>query len=109
MLGKFIAFITASNNNVTESTTCLKTNPATTASQYNIDGVTTVAVEETQGGLRQSYVVSVGSSVRTVNTKLYSSLPERNKFMVKQREQNLFGVTKVKLVLKSSNERLVFP
>ena len=98
------------NDDVTESTTCIKTNPATIASQalYNSGNVTTVAVEESQVGQRQSYVVLVGSTVRRVNTKLYSSLPVQNKFMVKQREQNLFGVTKVKLVLKSSNERLVF-
>ena len=98
------------NDDVIESTRYVKTNLATIASHVlcNNANVTTVAVEESKVGQRQSYVVLVGSSVRTVNTKLYASLPVYNKFMVKQREQNLFGVTKVKLVLKSSHERLVF-
>ena len=92
-----------------ESTRCTKANLATITSQALCDSanITTVAVEESEVGQRQSYVVLVGSSIRTVNTKLYTSLPVYNKFMVKQREQNLFGVTKVKLVLKSSHERLV--
>ena len=71
------------NDDVTESTTCIKTNPATIASQalYNSGNVTTayVAVEESQVGQRQSYVVLVGSTVRRVNTKLYLSLSVQNK------------------------------
>ena len=97
------------NDGIVESTTCTKANLATITSQALCDSanITTVAVRESEVGQRQSYVVLVGSSIRTVNTKLYTSLPVCNKFMVKQREQNLFGVTKVKLVLKSSHERLV--
>ena len=97
------------NDGNVESTRCIKANLATITSQALCDNanITTVAVEESKVGQRQSYVVLVGSSVRTVNTKLYASLPVYNKFMVKQREQDLFGVTKVKLVLKSSHERLV--
>ena len=95
------------NDDVIESTRCIKTNPATITSQALCDSanITTVAVEESKVEQRQSYVVFVGSSVTTVSTKLYASLPVYNKFMVKQREQDLFGVTKVKLVLKSSHER----
>ena len=74
----------------------------------NSPDITSVGIEETEIRQKQSYVVLVGNRVRTVNTKLCASLPVHNKFMVKQREQNLFGVTKVKLVLKSSHERLVF-
>ena len=94
------------NDNV-ESNRSIK---AATASQalYGSTSITSVAVEETEIGSKQSYAVLIGQSVRTVNTKLYASLPVRNKFMVKQREQNLFGRTIVKLVLKSSHERLVF-
>ena len=91
------------NDDVIELKKCAK-NP-TTVTIYNSTNITTDAVEESNAGQRQSYVVLVGSRVRTVNTKLYASLPVHNKFMVKQREQNLFGVTKVKLVLKSNNER----
>ena len=97
------------NDGNVELTRCTKANLATITSQALCDSanVTTVAVEESKVGQRQSYVVLVGLSIRTVNTKLCASLPVYNKFMVKQREQNLFGVTKVKLVLKSSHERLV--
>ena len=69
--------------------------------------ITTIPVEESELGQKQTYTVVIGHRVRTVNTKLYSSMPLRNKFMVKQREQNLYGVTRVKLVLKSSYDRLV--
>lgn len=67
----------------------------------------TVGIEESEIGSNASYVVLMGGKVRTLNTKLYASLPLQNKFIVKQREQNLFGVTKVRLVMKSSLERLV--
>ena len=81
----------------------------TTTSQAFCGGtsITPFGIEETKIGYKQSYVVLIGKSVRTVNTKLYASLPVQNRFMVKQREQNLFGRTIVKLVLKSSHERLV--
>ena len=68
--------------------------------------ITSIPVEETEGGHKQSYAVLVGNSVRPVNTKLYASLPLRNKFLVKQQERNVYGSTIVKLVLKSSHERL---
>ena len=68
-------------------------------------GITSISVEET--GHKQSYTVLIGNSVRPVNTKLYASLPLQNKFMVKQQEQNVYGSTIVRLVLKSSHERLV--
>ena len=55
--------------------------------------------------LKSSYPVLVGNTVRTYNTKLYASLPQQNKYMVKQRVQDASGATKIKLVLLSSNER----
>ena len=57
--------------------------------------------------LKPSYAVLVGNSVRTYNTKLYASLPLQDKYMIKQRVQDASGATRIKLVLKSSNERLV--
>ena len=53
-----------------------------------------------------TYAVLVGDTVRTCNTKLYASLPLQDKYMVKQRVQYPSGVTRIKLVLKSSHERL---
>ena len=55
---------------------------------------------------KTTYIVLVRDSVKVVNTKLYASLPVRNKYMVKER---IPGTNKVKLVLKSSdeNERFV--
>ena len=57
------------------------------------------------GYKKPTYVVLVGDTVRKCNTKLYSSLPLRNKFMVKQRVQDSTGATRIKLVLKSGHER----
>ena len=54
-----------------------------------------------------SYVVLVGNTVRTCNTKLYASLPLQSKYMVKQRVQNSSGVTKIQLVVKSTYERYI--
>ena len=51
------------------------------------------------------YPVLVGNTVRTYNTKLFASLPQQNKYMVKQRVRDASGATKIKLVLQSSNER----
>ncbi len=101
-----ICIVSIDNDNV-ESTRRIK---GATANQPLCvsTSITSVAVEETEIGHKQSYAVLIGQSVRTVNIKLYSSLPVRNKFMVKQREQNLFGRTIIKLGLKSNDERLVF-
>ena len=54
---------------------------------------------------KPSYVVLIGNTVRRCNTKLYASLPVQNKYMVKERLQDLCGITRVKLVLKASHER----
>ena len=95
------------DNDPVKSTRRIKT---ATASQTlcSSTSITPFGIEETEIGNKESYAVLIGQNVRTYNTKLYSSLPVRNKFMVKQREQNLFGRTIVKLVLKTSHERLVF-
>ena len=53
-----------------------------------------------------SYIVSVGNTVKTYNTKIFASLPQQNKYMVKQRVRDTSGATRIKLVLKSSHERL---
>ena len=58
------------------------------------------------GYKKLAYAVLVGDTVRTCNTKLYASLPLQDKYMVKQRVQYASGVTRIKLVLKSSHERL---
>lgn len=101
-------FISSFDDHI-KSTKSIKPNTKIT-SEILCDGdanITCVGIEESDTGQRQSYAVLVGNTVRTINTKLYASLPMQDKFMVKQREQNLYGVTKVKLVLKSSHERLV--
>ena len=95
------------DNDPVKSTRSIKT-PTASQALCGSTSITSFGIEETETGHNQSYEVLIGQSVRTVNTKLYSSLPVRNKFMVKQREQNLFGRTVVKLVLKSSHERLAF-
>ena len=56
--------------------------------------------------LNPSYAVLVGNTVRAYSRELYASLPLQDKYMVKQRVQYASGVTRIKLVLKSGNERL---
>ena len=53
-----------------------------------------------------SYTVLVRNTVKTYNTKIFASLPQQTKYMVKQRVQDTSGATRIKLVLKSSHERL---
>ena len=50
---------------------------------------------------KSTYVVLIRDEVKVVNTKLYASLPSRNKYIVKER---IPGMNKVKLALKSSDE-----
>ena len=57
--------------------------------------------------LKPSYPVLVGNTVKTYDTKLFASLPQQGKYMVKQRVRDSSGATRVKLALKSSNERLI--
>ena len=54
-----------------------------------------------------TYAVLVGNTVRTCNTKLYASLPLQNKYMVKQRAQDSYGATRIRLVLKLNHERFL--
>ncbi|XP_065897065.1 serine/threonine-protein kinase pakF-like isoform X3 [Dysidea avara] len=62
---------------------------------------TFVAPSKPQYYNKATYIVLIGDSVKPVNTKLYASLPVRDKYMVKER---IPGTNKVKLVLKSSDE-----
>ena len=50
---------------------------------------------------KSTYVVLIRDDVKVVDTKLYASLPSRNKYIVKER---IPGMNKVKLALKSSDE-----
>jgi len=70
------------------------------------DEVTFVAPSKLQYYNKATYIVLINDNVKVVNTKLYASLPVRDKYMVKERVP---GTNKVKLVLKSSdeNERFV--
>jgi len=69
----------------------------------NIGSTISFGIEESEVVSKASYVIVIDNRVRTVNTKLYASLPAQNKFIVKERQLN----SKVKLVLKSFHERLV--
>ena len=51
---------------------------------------------------KATYAVLVGNVVKVYNTNTFASLPHNNKFMVKERHQDAFGVTRVKLALKQS-------
>ena len=68
--------------------------------QYNKE-TTFVAPSKPQYYSKATYIVLIGDNVKVVNTKLYASLPVRDKYMVKER---IPGTNKVKLVLKSSDE-----
>ena len=49
------------------------------------------------------YAVLIGDTVKVCNTKLYASLPQQNKYMVKERSKD----HRVKLVLMSSSTRYI--
>ena len=57
---------------------------------------------------KATYAVLIGNTVRVCNTKLYASLPLCNKCMVKERVKDSSGTTRVKLKLKTFDNRLVF-
>ena len=50
------------------------------------------------------YAVLIGDTVKVCNTKLYASLPQQNKYLVKERSKDHH---RVKLVLKSSSRRYI--
>ena len=55
---------------------------------------------------KPAYAVLIGNSVKVYNTKTYASLPQSNKFFIKERHRDSSGMTRVKLTLKSAeNER----
>ena len=81
--------------------------PALTQSkpQTAVEKSSTITTNSHDCYMKSSYPVLVGNTVRTYNTKVYASLPQQNKYMVKQRVRDASGNTKAKLVLQSSNER----
>ena len=57
---------------------------------------------------KATYAVLIGNTVRVCNTKLYASLPQCNRCMVKERVKDSSGTTRVKLKLMMFDNRLVF-
>ena len=56
-----------------------------------------------QGYTKLVYPVLVGNSVKVYPTNLFASLPQHDKFLVKERQHDhTAGCTRAKLVLKSS-------
>ena len=54
-----------------------------------------------QGYNKPTYAVLVGNSVKVYSTSIFASLPTRSTFMVKERQKDSSGMTRVKLALKS--------
>ena len=50
---------------------------------------------------KPTYAVLVGNTVKVYSTNMFASLPDHGKFMVKERQRDASGSTKVKLALKS--------
>ena len=53
---------------------------------------------------KSTYAVLIGDSVKVCSTHTFAALPCHNKFLVKERFQDLSGVTRVKLTLKSAEK-----
>ena len=53
---------------------------------------------------KSTYTVLIGDSVKVYSTSVFAALPCNNKFLVKERHQDLSGVTRVKLTLKSTEK-----
>ena len=60
--------------------------------------------EPKKGYNKSSYAVLIGDSVKVYSTNIFAALPSNNKFLVKERHQDLSGVTRVKLTLKSTEK-----
>ena len=60
--------------------------------------------EPKKGYNKPSYAVLIGDSVKVYSTNIFAALPSNNKFLVKERHQDLSGVTRVKLTLKSTEK-----
>ena len=54
---------------------------------------------------KSTYAVLIGNSVKVYSTNVFATLPCNNKFLVKERHQDLSGVTRVKLTLQSTAEK----
>ena len=54
---------------------------------------------------KSTYAVLIGDSVKVCSTHNFAALPNHNKFLVKERIQDLSGVTRVKLTLKSAEKK----
>ena len=52
------------------------------------------------GYSKPTYAVLIGNTVTVYDTSRFASLPNYSKFMVKERQRDSFGVTRVKLALK---------
>ena len=53
---------------------------------------------------KSTYAVLIGDNVKVYSTSVFAALPRNNKFLVKERHQDLSGVTRVKLTLKSTEK-----
>ena len=54
---------------------------------------------------KSTYAVLIGDSVKVCSTHTFAAFPCHNKFLVKERFQDLSGVTRVKLTLKSAGKK----
>jgi len=57
-------------------------------------------VQEPAGYNKPTYAVLIGKTVMVYNAQKFASLPNCSKYMVKERQQDSSGITKVKLALK---------
>ena len=70
---------------------------------YNYDQQINYKQAATAGYTKSNYAVLVGSSVKEYDTGLFAALPCHNTFIVKEKQKDSYGVTRVKLVLKSTD------
>jgi len=54
---------------------------------------------------KSTYTVLIGDCVKVCSPHTFAALPSHNKFLVKERIQDLSGVTRVKLTLKSAEKK----
>ena len=66
---------------------------------YNAD-----IIKKDSGYNKLTYPVLVGNTVKVYGTRIFAALPSQSKFMVKERQKDASGVTRVKLALKNSND-----
>ena len=68
----------------------------------NVDHRCETVSQKVTGYIKPVYPILIGNSVKIYSTSVFASLPQHDKFLVKEKQKDpIIGSTRAKLVLKS--------